>query len=229
MITNTQSGTNIQEISSGIYRINTPVDIPGSAFSFNQYLVLADDPLLFHTGPKKMFPLVSEAIARVMPLDRLRYVGFSHYEADECGSLAEFLVVAPTAETRSRMSAKMIPIDDVSPRAARGLVDAELEGWFDEAEAATSPGVMIIWQDDPFDGTSDASLVSTLKKRATAFGKPVVLVQGDTHSFKIDHPWSGVPKFTRVVTFGTITTNRWVRATVDPTSPAVFSFTTIRS
>ena len=106
---------------------------------------------------------------------------------------------------------------------------AWLNAAFDEAEAVHSPGVMIIWQDDPFDGTSDASLVSTLKKRATAFGKPVVLVQGDTHSFKIDHPWSGVPKFTRVVTFGTNTTNRWIRATVDPSTTAVFSFTTMRS
>ena len=126
MITNTVSGTNIHEVAPRIYRINTPLAIPGSEFSFNQYLVLSDDPVLFHTGPKKMFPLVSEAIARVMPLERLRYVGFSHYEADECGSLAEFLAVAPKAEPLSGMIAKMISIDDVSPRPARGLADGEL-------------------------------------------------------------------------------------------------------
>ena len=138
MITNTQSGTNVQEVAPRIYRINTPVDIPGSEFSFNQYLVAADEPLLFHTGPKKMFPLVAEAIARVMPLERLRYVGFSHYEADECGSLAEFLAAAPRAEPLSGQIAKMISIDDVSPRPARGLNDGELLSlgshavrWFD--------------------------------------------------------------------------------------------------
>lgn len=121
MITNPQSGTNVHEIAPRIYRINTPVDIPGTAFSFNQYLVAADQPLLFHTGPKKMFPLVAEAIGRVMPIERLRYVGFSHFEADECGALAEFLAVAPNAEPLCGAIAKMVSVDDVSPRPARAL------------------------------------------------------------------------------------------------------------
>lgn len=125
MITNTRSGTNVHEIAPGIYRINTPVDIPAGAFSFNQYLVAADEPLIFHTGPKKMFPLVAEAIERVMPLSTLRYIGFSHYEADECGSLAEFLAAAPRAEPLCGQVAKMISIDDVSPRPARALADGE--------------------------------------------------------------------------------------------------------
>src|SRR5688572_5489667 len=80
MITNTQSGTNLHEIAPGIHRINTPVQIPGGpGFNFNQYLVKDDEPLLFHTGPKRMFPLVAEAIAKVVPLERLRYVAFSHF------------------------------------------------------------------------------------------------------------------------------------------------------
>jgi flavorubredoxin len=124
MLTNTQSGTNIQEVAPRIYRINTPADI-GMPFSFNQYLVAADEPLLFHTGPRKLFPLVAEAIARVMPLERLRYIGFSHFEADECGSLNEFLAAAPQALPLSGSIAKMVSVDDVAIRPARGLADGE--------------------------------------------------------------------------------------------------------
>ena len=80
MITNIQAGTSIHEIADGIYRINTPVTLPGGVgqFNFNQYLILDDAPMLFHTGPRQMFPLVSEAIAAVTPLRGLRYIGFSH-------------------------------------------------------------------------------------------------------------------------------------------------------
>lgn len=99
MITNTQSGTNIQEIETGLYRINTPIppnEIPGG-FSFNQFLILDELPLLFHTGPRKMFPLVLEAIVKVMPIERLRYIAFSHCESDECGSANQFLALSPEA------------------------------------------------------------------------------------------------------------------------------------
>jgi hypothetical protein len=106
---------------------------------------------------------------------------------------------------------------------------AWLNAAFDQAEANRSPGVMIIWQDDPFDGSSDASLVSTLRSRTTAFGRPVVLVHGDTHKFKIDHPWSSVPNFTRAETYAGTQSNKWIRATVDPSKAAVFSFTTMTS
>ena len=76
MITNSTSGTNIHEIAADIYRINTPVSIPGTpGFSFNQYLVVDDEPFLFHTGLRGLFPVVSEAIAAVMPVARLKYVG----------------------------------------------------------------------------------------------------------------------------------------------------------
>ena len=97
MITNTETNTRVDEIASGIYRISTPVaNLPGG-FSFNQYLVVDDAPLLFHTGPRGMFPLVREAVAALMPVDRLRYVGFSHFENDECGALNHFLAAAPEA------------------------------------------------------------------------------------------------------------------------------------
>jgi flavorubredoxin len=127
MITNTQTGTNLHEVAPRIYRINTPVALPnGAAFNFNQYLVLADEPLLFHTGAPALFPLVTQALGHVMPLERLRWVGFSHFEADECGSLAQFLAAAPRAEAVCGTVAKMVSVDHVSPRPARGLADGEV-------------------------------------------------------------------------------------------------------
>ena len=97
MITNQQSGTTIDEVAPGIYRISTPVEIPAlpGGFSFNQYLLVDDEPLLFHSGLRRMFPLVREAISVVMPTEKLRHVGFSHFEADESGALNDFLAIAP--------------------------------------------------------------------------------------------------------------------------------------
>jgi hypothetical protein len=106
---------------------------------------------------------------------------------------------------------------------------AWLNAAFDQAEATKAPAVMIIWQDDPFNGSSDSSLVATLKSRTTRFAKPVVLVHGDSHSFTLDHPWPTVGNFTRLETYGDSGTNKWVKATVDPNRPGVFSFTTITS
>ena len=126
MITNPQAGTNVQEIADGIYRINTPIDFPdGQGFSFNQYLLVDDEPLLWHTGPRRMFPLVSEAIAAVMPIDRLRYVGLSHFEADECGAMNELLAAAPAAVPLCSQVAAMVSVTDVADRAPRALADGE--------------------------------------------------------------------------------------------------------
>jgi flavorubredoxin len=126
MITNPQSGTNVFEIASGIYRINTPVLIPGGPeFNFNQYLIVDDEPLVFHTGPRRMFPLVREAIERVMPIDRLRYVTLSHFEADECGALNEFLAAAPRAIPVCGQIASMVSVNDVADRPPRPLADGE--------------------------------------------------------------------------------------------------------
>ena len=126
MITNTQSGTNVHEIADGIYRINTPVSLPGAgAFNFNQYLIVDDAPFLFHTGLRQMFPLVSEAVSRVLPLERLRYVGLSHFEADECGALNDFLRVAPNAVPVCSQVAAMVSLGDYADRAPRALADGE--------------------------------------------------------------------------------------------------------
>jgi flavorubredoxin len=127
MITNAQSGTNVHEIADGIYRINTPISIPGGPgqFSFNQYLILDGEPLLFHTGPRRLFPLVQEAVSRVMPLQTLKYVGLSHFEADECGALNAFLAAAPQAVPICGQIAAMVSIDDCADRPPRALSDGE--------------------------------------------------------------------------------------------------------
>jgi flavorubredoxin len=125
MNTNENSGTRIHEIADGIYRINTPLDIPNGAFSFNQYLVVDDEPLLFHTGPQKLFPYVREAVSRVLDPERLRWIAFSHYEADECGSLNDWLATAPQAQPLCSAVAAMVSVDDVAIRPARALADGE--------------------------------------------------------------------------------------------------------
>lgn len=125
MITNSASGTNIQEIAAGVYRINTPVATPDGHFSFNQYLVVDDEPLLFHTGQRQLFPLVSDAVARVIPLARLRYIGLSHFEADECGALNMFLSAAPHAVPICSEIAAMTSIQDFADRPPRALRDEE--------------------------------------------------------------------------------------------------------
>jgi flavorubredoxin len=127
MITNPHSGTNIQEIADGIHRINTPVELPGGVgqFSFNQYLIVDEEPMLFHTGLRGLFPLVSEAINAVMPLDRLRYVALSHFEADECGAMNQFLAAAPRAVPVCGQVAALVSVGDFADRAPRPLADGE--------------------------------------------------------------------------------------------------------
>src|SRR5258708_7052865 len=128
-VTNATSGTNVHEIAAGIFRISTPVApnpaLPGG-FTFNQILVLDDDPLLFHTGPRKIFPLVREAVAHLLgDVAKLRWVSFSHYEADECGSLNEWLAAAPRAEPACSAIGAMVSIGDIAARPPRPLADGE--------------------------------------------------------------------------------------------------------
>jgi flavorubredoxin len=138
MITNNESGTNVHEISEGIYRINTPLSVVPGGFSFNQYLIVDDEPLLFHTGLRKLFPVVVEAVRSVMPAEQLRYVAFSHFEQDECGSLNEWLAAAPRAIPVCSKVAAMTSINDLANRPPRALSDGEVLSlgthvvkWFD--------------------------------------------------------------------------------------------------
>jgi flavorubredoxin len=127
-VTNQQSGTNVNEIADGIYRISTPVGpelFPGG-FTFNQYLIVDETPLLFHTGLRKMFPLVCEAVASVIPVERLRYLSFSHVEADECGALNDWLAAAPNAVPLCGRLAASVSIEDLADRMPREMADREI-------------------------------------------------------------------------------------------------------
>jgi len=127
-VRNAESGTTVQEIAPSIYRISTPVPpsaIPGG-FTFNQFLIVDDEPLLFHTGLKRMFPLVRQAVAHVLgDVTKLRYVGFSHFESDECGSLNDWLAAAPQSQAVCSVIGAMVSVEDYAIRAPRGLADGE--------------------------------------------------------------------------------------------------------
>jgi flavorubredoxin len=120
--------TQINEIAAGIYRISVfvPDIAPPAGFTFNHFLVAGDEPLLFHTGLRRMFPLVHAAVTRVMPPERLRWIAFGHYEADECGSMNEWLAVAPQAEVAHGQTGCLVSLNDMADRAPRILLDEEV-------------------------------------------------------------------------------------------------------
>src|SRR5258706_2923540 len=124
-ITNSQTSTRIDEVASGIYRISTPVTTVPGGFTFNQYLIVDDAPLLFHTGPRKLAPLVAEAIGSVVPLAKLRWISFSHHESDESGGLNDLLAAAPNAAPVAGRIAAMVQLGDLADRAPRALGDGE--------------------------------------------------------------------------------------------------------
>ncbi len=120
--------TRISEIANGIYRLSTYVsDIaPPTGFTFNQFLVLGDEPLMFHTGLRKMFPLNRDALSRIIPLERLRWITYGHYEADECGAMNEWLAVAPNAQPAHGQTGVLVSLNDMADRAPRVLNDGEV-------------------------------------------------------------------------------------------------------
>src|SRR4029079_17320726 len=92
--------TQIAEIADGIFRLSTfvPEIAAPAGFAFNSFLVRGDQPLLFHTRLRKMFPLNLDAVAKLMPVEKLRWIAFGHYEADECGAMNDWMAVAPNAQ-----------------------------------------------------------------------------------------------------------------------------------
>jgi flavorubredoxin len=125
MITNHQAGTRIDEVADGIYRICTPFEVIPGGFTFNSYLIADDEPLLFHTGLRKLFPATVEAVGKVMPVERLRWIGGSHFEGDEFGALNEFLAAAPEATPFGAEIGVLTSLNDFAVRPARGLRDGE--------------------------------------------------------------------------------------------------------
>ncbi len=119
--------TKITEIADGIYRLSTfvPDIAPPAGFTFNQFLVLGDEPLMFHTGLRKMFPLNRDAVSRLIPPERIRWIAFGHFEADECGAMNEWLAIAPKAQLAHGRTGCMVSLNDMADRAPRVLKDGE--------------------------------------------------------------------------------------------------------
>ena len=119
--------TTVHEIAPRIYRLSTcvPEAAPGG-FTFNQFLIDADEPMLFHTGPRRMFGDVSEALASLIPIERLRWIGFGHVESDECGAMNLLLAAAPQAQVAHGALGCMVSLDDLCDRAPRALADGEV-------------------------------------------------------------------------------------------------------
>ena len=115
----------MDEVGRGIYRICTPLDVIPGGFTFNSYLIADDEPLLFHTGYRKLFPITLEAIRKVMPVEKLRWIGGSHFEGDEFGALNEMLTAAPEAAPFGAEIGALISLNDFASRPARGLRDGE--------------------------------------------------------------------------------------------------------
>ncbi len=119
--------TTVSEIGDRIYRLSTfvPEIAPPSGFVFNQFLIDADQPVLFHTGGRRLFPSVSAAVAKVMPVEKIRWVGFGHVESDECGSMNLWLAAAPQAEIIHGLTACHVSLQDLADRPPRALADGE--------------------------------------------------------------------------------------------------------
>ena len=118
----------IDEIGDGIFRFSlyVPEIAPPAGFTFNHFLIKGDEPLLFHCGKRKMFASLAPAVAKVMPLDELRWIAFGHFEADECGAMNEWLAAAPRAELAHGMLACRLSVADMADRPPRMLTDGEV-------------------------------------------------------------------------------------------------------
>jgi flavorubredoxin len=119
--------TRIDEVAERIFRLSTFVpDIGPTGFTFNQFLIDDEEPLLFHTGPRAMFPLVSDAVASVTSLDRLRWITFGHLEADEFGAMNLFLAAAPNAQVAHGVMGCMVSLNDLADRPPVPLADGQV-------------------------------------------------------------------------------------------------------
>jgi flavorubredoxin len=116
--------TRVAEVADGVHQLTT--DIAEIGLGFNQYLIDGDEPMLFHLGMRGLFPLVSDALSRVVPLDSLRWLSFGHVEADECGSMNQFLAAAPHATVAQGFVGCLVSIGDLADRPPRPLGDGDV-------------------------------------------------------------------------------------------------------
>jgi len=120
--------TDVAEIADGIFRLSTfvPDIAPPAGFTFNQFLIVAEEPLLFHCGPRGMFPLVSAGVSTVMPIERLRWISFGHVESDECGAMNLWLEAARKAQVLFNPLGCMVSLNDLADRPPRPVTDDEV-------------------------------------------------------------------------------------------------------
>lgn len=119
--------TRVDEIADNIFRLSTFIaDAPPRGFMFNQYLIRADEPLLFHCGSRALFPQLSQAVASIIALESLRWISFGHVESDECGSMNQWLAVASKAQVAHGATACMVSLDDLADRPPRALANGEV-------------------------------------------------------------------------------------------------------
>ncbi len=119
--------TKVNEIADGIFRLSTFIaEAPPAGFGFNQFLIKDERPLLFHCGMRGLFPLVSAAVAKIVPVDSLRWISFGHVEADECGAMNQWLAAAPNARVAHGMIACEVSLNDLADRPPRALADGEV-------------------------------------------------------------------------------------------------------
>jgi flavorubredoxin len=119
--------TDVAEIGEGIFRLSTfvPDIAPPAGFTFNQFLITAEEPLLFHCGPRRMFPLVAQAVSTIMPIEQLRWISFGHVESDECGAMNLWLEAAPNAQVLFNPVGCMVSLNDLADRPPRAVTDEE--------------------------------------------------------------------------------------------------------
>lgn len=144
--------TTVDEINDGIYRVSTFVpEIGPTGFTFNQFVIDAEDPLLFHCGPRGMFPLVSEAVSRVVPLERMRWITCGHVESDESGSMNNWLAAAPRSEVAHGELGCMVSFNDMADRPPRMLADNEvIDLGGKRVRQLTTPHVPHNWESQMF-------------------------------------------------------------------------------
>jgi flavorubredoxin len=119
--------TNVHEIAEGTFRLSTTIpEVAPGGFTFNQYLVRGDEPLLFHTGPRALFPLVADAVGKLIDLAALRWISFGHVESDECGAVNRWLEAAPAAQVTFNPLGCMVSLNDLCDRPPVPLPDGEV-------------------------------------------------------------------------------------------------------
>lgn len=170
--------TEVNEIADGIYRLSTWVpDITERGFTFNQFLLTGDEPFLFHTGMRHLFPLVSQAIGRVIPLDTLRWISFGHLEADECGAMNLLLAAAPHAEVVHSPLAISLSLADMCDRAPVAAPEGGLDIGGHRLRFIATPHVPHNWESGLwFDETTATLLAGDLFTHA---GRSPALTESD--------------------------------------------------